>query len=69
MFINIVSLYLVFTSLLVFSVWVRAVLMGSLQSGEEATVSSSLFDVLMMGFVVSSCFRGEIYRVNKMLCH
>lgn len=69
MFINIVSLYLVFTSLLVFSVWVRAVLMGSLQSGEEATVSSSLFDVLMMGFVVSSCFRGEIYRVNKLLCH
>lgn len=69
MFINIVSLYLVFTSLLVFSVWVRAVLMGSLQSGEEATVSSSLLDVLMMGFVMSSCFRGEIYRVNKMLSH
>lgn len=63
------QLYLVFTSLLVSSVCVRAVLLGSLQSGEEATVSSSLFDELMMVFVVSSCFSGEIYRVNKMLCY
>lgn len=68
-FIDNASLYLVFTSLLLSAVCGGAVLMGSLQSDEEVTASSSLFEELMMVFVVSSCFRGEIYQVKEMLCH
>lgn len=55
-------------SFLVSSVRVRAVLMGSLGSGGETTASSSPFDALIILFVPSSCLRGEISEINKMLC-